>query len=64
MYCAQLEVNGQIWAFSFPAEDQEDAEGIAFENGWDYLGELVDDEDVSDQMLAAIDLWANGGTVH
>ncbi len=64
MYCAQLEVNGEIWAFSYPAEDDDEAQDIAEENGWECLGILEHEEDVSDQMVAALERWYYGDTVH
>ncbi len=54
IYLADLHQDGRVIALEFEAEDDQDAQLIADENGWDLLGEFVFMEECDDMTEAII----------
>ena len=58
VYLANMHAYGRVFAIDYEAADQHEAELIAHENDWEYLGELMWREECPDEVEAMIQLMA------
>lgn len=63
-YCAQSHNEGKLFSHTFSADSWEEAEKIAKENGWELLGELVDEVACEDELAAMIEFRVTDPSVH
>lgn len=67
-YCAESVQGNVVFAHTFDATDlvaaERIAERIAERNGWTLLGELVDEVEAEEEMIAQLEKTLSSPTVH
>ena len=63
VWCAESERDGTLFAHTYDAPDTMTAKKIAVDNGWVFLGELVD-EGVEDDVVAMVEKAMINPTIH
>lgn len=63
-FCAESKIQGVTFCHTYDAPDPETAEKIAKGNGWQFLGELVDEQEVEDEIVASIEKALTNPVVH
>ena len=63
-YCAESVQGNVVFAHTFDATDLVAAERIAERNGWTLLGELVDEVEAEEEMIAQLEKTLSNPIVH
>lgn len=63
-YCAESTENGVWFAHTYDATDEVAAERIARKNGWTFVGELVDEIEAEEELIAQLEKTLYGPILH
>ena len=63
-YCAESVQGNVVFAHTFDATDRVAAERIAERNGWTLLGELVDEVEAEEEMIAQMEKTLSNPIIH
>ena len=64
VYLANMYIEDVCFALKYEVADDQEAELIADENDWEYLGEFMWEEDCPDEVEAMIELMVAEPTRH